>query len=105
MVHTRRGGRLRLVARSPGGRALEARCIIRDAAGRRVATEFHRDRIDGWWGMTSEELSDGLTDLHPPLLPDIYTVEFSHDDFATVTKTVRVDRGVTTTVEATLAAR
>lgn len=104
-LETRCGGRLRVVARSPAGRPVEADCRIEDAAGRRVFVEFFRYSIDAWHSSSFDGIGDGLHMVEPALPPGSYRVVFEAEGFARTVREVRLEAGATETVDVTFAPR
>ena len=100
-LEIRRGGRLRIVARTPDGKAVEARCTIRNASGEKLDVWFF-ERHEGGWSSGTGSLGTGPTYVDPALAPGTYTIELSFKGYKDEVRTVAVEAGATTVVEVKL---
>ena len=90
----RPGGRLRVSARDPEGRFLQARCEIRDGTGRRVPVRFTTQHGEGNWSGHSGALgADAPAVVEPALPPGTYRVDLRHDGYLDRSEEVRVEPG------------
>ena len=102
-VEVRRGGRLRAAARDAEGRLLQARCLVRNAAGDRVPVTFVVRLTGGNLAGMRHALSDAAPNTIDPALPaGRYRLEFSLDGYRPQASETELGVGETVDVEVTL---
>jgi len=102
-IEVRRGARLRADARDAEGRLLQARCIVRDAAGSQVPVMFvSRFGHGNLTGNATTLGGDGPCSVDPALPAGRYRVEFSLDGYRSRTADADLRVGETVDVDATL---
>jgi RNA polymerase sigma-70 factor (ECF subfamily) len=106
-IEVQAAGRLRVRCDNQRGVHLPARCEVTDSTGTKVATSLFlwdakRDSFWGGGGSLNVNTPDGAMDVYPNLRPGTYHVRFSLDGYVETTRTVRVELGVTTEVDAVL---
>jgi len=101
VLTARRGGRLRIAARSKAGALLPAKCVIRDEDGDAQVVNFatHSKSMSMSAPGALGQLSPSLVD--PPLEPGTYSIELRHGDAAKTLSAI-VKTGATTEIEVTL---
>ena len=102
----RPGGRIRVAARDPEGRFVQARCVLRDATGQKVRVWFTTQHGEGNWSGHSGALgADAPAVVEPALPPGTYRVDLRQDGYLDRVEEVRVEPGRWKDLEVTLERR
>lgn len=98
------GGRLSVLVRSASGENASADATLLDSRGDQVRVQFYRRYLDGAV-LSPSTIGPGLTEAEHALPPGDYRLRVRRTGFADVERDVRIEAGVTASVEIVLVPR